>query len=171
MFGRVGLGFIWGWFRVYLYCASWGLFRFEKRKSRKQQGSRTVKKQRSKEAEEGKKKKGKSREAEQQRSKADRKISWEKTPYVCVWMLLDVYGWIWMRMNAYGWVWMCIMDVYYGCVWMCMDMLIYCSDVWMYVCTCVRTYVRRHACMHWCICNVTQHNVTLRYVRQCMKCT
>jgi hypothetical protein len=34
-----------------------------------------VKKQRSKEAEEGKKKKGKSREAEQQRSKADRKIS------------------------------------------------------------------------------------------------
>jgi len=36
---------------VHLYCASWGLFRFEKQKSSKQQRSRTVKKQTSKETE------------------------------------------------------------------------------------------------------------------------
>ena len=94
---RVGLGFVWSkipifsffkgllrvalvswglvqdgrFSRVYLYCATSGLFRLEKQKSRKQQGSRTVKKQRSKEAEEGKKRKEK---AEKQNSREAKRI-------------------------------------------------------------------------------------------------
>ena len=47
VFWGVGMGFIYGWFRVYLYHASWGLFRLEMQKSRKRRKSRTVKKQRS----------------------------------------------------------------------------------------------------------------------------
>ena len=53
---------------MYLYCASWGLFRLEKHKppknNRKQQRSRTVKKQKSKEKQ--KSKRQKSRTAEKQ---------------------------------------------------------------------------------------------------------
>ena len=57
---------------MYLYYASWGLFRLEKQKRKKtaeKQNSGEAEKQKSMKAEAGKKKKEKSREAEKQRSR------------------------------------------------------------------------------------------------------
>ena len=60
---------VWCLFRVYLYSASWGLFRL-KQKTAEKQRSRKAKKQRSRER---KNRKAKSREAEQWRSREAKK--------------------------------------------------------------------------------------------------